>query len=564
MLIGKNKFKMYKKALCLIFAFLLSIDSLAAVVSDNDGSAFITKAEFEALKNGFEEQIKQYNRSIDNKIDGAIASYLSGLKISTQPENLYEKVVAAIGGDLLFVKEVKTTTSTLTSEINIACINRYYVKTNVSPDLDYESWRSYRGSGDERQFSHNLVRVIPNATNYHGSHYAYNFDECYDRTGGWTGWDYQDHDSTHNIDWNYFNKTHNTGGLVVGTTDFSRNDAQRNALAFGSSIWTNTKYNPLVKLKNNNLQNIETDGAGKLYTYQLVNGARVLDEYASSYWPIMRGSASWHSYGDFWAKSLANFRTWHEYDNGMALTTVQTADTGRITNWGSKTWGTSVGEENEGNGYWGTVTYALCKNTDGTDYSVIQWGKGTNVNIYTCSTNEQVVISSSATEFTFDNSTYTHSYYDYNDLTKKEQTNKLPNNKLKYYKPSIIPTSYKLNTFTNSYLSAIAGATVYLGGGMPIIKTTDDEQRIKISFKIVASSGSTSPVKVLISDKQFKDGAFDTGATQYYDNNCTPGTNYDVTIDIEKNNQVIWMNLYDTSTTDNIAVNIDDFDIELK
>ena len=221
-------------------------------------------------------------------------------------------------------------------------------------------------------------------------------------------------------------------------------------------------------------------------------------------------------------------------------------------------------KKNEGNGYWGTVTYALCKNTDGTDYSVIQWGKGTNVNIYTCSTNEQVVISSSATEFTFNNSTYTHSYYDYNDLTKKDQTNKLPNNKLKYYKPSIIPTSYKLNTFTNSYLSAIAGATVYLGGGMPIIKTTDDEQRIKISFKIVASSGSTSPVKVLISDKQFKDGAFDTGATQYYDNNCTPGTNYDVTIDIEKNNQVIWMNLYDTSTTDNIAVNIDDFDIELK
>ena len=70
---------MGKKALCLIFAFLLSINSFAAVVSDNDGAAFITKAEFEALKTDFNDQIENYNASIDNKIDGAIASYLAGL-----------------------------------------------------------------------------------------------------------------------------------------------------------------------------------------------------------------------------------------------------------------------------------------------------------------------------------------------------------------------------------------------------------------------------------------------------------------------------------------------------
>ena len=33
---------MLKKALCLIFALILSIESFAAVVSDNDGSAFVT------------------------------------------------------------------------------------------------------------------------------------------------------------------------------------------------------------------------------------------------------------------------------------------------------------------------------------------------------------------------------------------------------------------------------------------------------------------------------------------------------------------------------------------
>ena len=85
--------KVGRKALCLIFAFLFSIESFAAVVSDNDGAAFVTKAEFEALKENFNNQIEQYNSSIDNKIDGAIASYLAarvGVKI--QLDNLLEDV----------------------------------------------------------------------------------------------------------------------------------------------------------------------------------------------------------------------------------------------------------------------------------------------------------------------------------------------------------------------------------------------------------------------------------------------------------------------------------------
>ena len=82
MLIGKNKRKVGKKALCLIFAFLLSINSFAAVVSDNDGAAFVTKAEFEALKKDFADQIENYERSLDEKVDGAIAAYLAGIRLS--------------------------------------------------------------------------------------------------------------------------------------------------------------------------------------------------------------------------------------------------------------------------------------------------------------------------------------------------------------------------------------------------------------------------------------------------------------------------------------------------
>ena len=66
---------------CLFFVFILNKHISAAVVSDNDGSAFITKAEFDSLKNEFQSQLNQYNTQIDSKIDMAIAAYLSGVTV---------------------------------------------------------------------------------------------------------------------------------------------------------------------------------------------------------------------------------------------------------------------------------------------------------------------------------------------------------------------------------------------------------------------------------------------------------------------------------------------------
>ena len=74
--------RIVKKLLALFLVVLMSINTLGAVVSDNDGSAFITKAEFDSLKNDFQSQIDQYNTSIDSKIDGAIASYLAGINVA--------------------------------------------------------------------------------------------------------------------------------------------------------------------------------------------------------------------------------------------------------------------------------------------------------------------------------------------------------------------------------------------------------------------------------------------------------------------------------------------------
>ena len=76
--------KLTKRLTIFILIFILCINNFAAVVSDNDGSAFVTKSEFDALKNSFASQIENYNNSIEQKIDGAIAAYLAGLRVSTR------------------------------------------------------------------------------------------------------------------------------------------------------------------------------------------------------------------------------------------------------------------------------------------------------------------------------------------------------------------------------------------------------------------------------------------------------------------------------------------------
>ena len=73
---------MLKRLVALFLVVLMSIDGFAAIVSDSDGSSFVTKAEFEQLKSTFSRQINQYNESIDRKIDGSLAFYLDGIKLA--------------------------------------------------------------------------------------------------------------------------------------------------------------------------------------------------------------------------------------------------------------------------------------------------------------------------------------------------------------------------------------------------------------------------------------------------------------------------------------------------
>ena len=100
----KRSTRYIKKALVTFLVVLMSINTFAAVVGDNDGAAFITKAEFDSLKNDFQSQLDRYNSSIDNKIDGAIASYLAGVGIAQKREL---KPLVTNYSDMLWLNDFK-------------------------------------------------------------------------------------------------------------------------------------------------------------------------------------------------------------------------------------------------------------------------------------------------------------------------------------------------------------------------------------------------------------------------------------------------------------------------
>ena len=130
----------------------------AAIVSDNDGSAFVTKKEFEALKEDFADQIAQYNISIDEKIDGAIASYLAGIKLNkkTTGINYFENM----------------------SDVRFYTISKDLTTSNIENDV-YMSWlvRGFGSLGGWMCTEHNVVDKY-----VYGS-WFYNSDGTHNRSG---------------------------------------------------------------------------------------------------------------------------------------------------------------------------------------------------------------------------------------------------------------------------------------------------------------------------------------------------------------------------------------------
>ena len=137
------RMKIIKKLLCMFVIIVLCLNSFAAVVSDNDGNAFITKEEFDNLKNDFNKQIEQYNESIDSKIDSAIASYLAGTMLST-----------VLGLDNLILEDKYFIKTATTMECSWNAGYKWKIKMNygVQARTDYTTygmcWWEWRTNAD--------------------------------------------------------------------------------------------------------------------------------------------------------------------------------------------------------------------------------------------------------------------------------------------------------------------------------------------------------------------------------------------------------------------------------
>ena len=147
-------YRLMKRFVALAVVLLLSIENIAAVVGDNDGAAFITKAEFESLKNDFQTQINRYNTSLDSKIDGSIASYIAGIKIekTSMIDNLLYKLNSA-------------NTLSFAYPTYDASANRAYVSVSGGLSLykypyDLNGWRTFVVETNENHYETGTSNLI--------------------------------------------------------------------------------------------------------------------------------------------------------------------------------------------------------------------------------------------------------------------------------------------------------------------------------------------------------------------------------------------------------------------
>ena len=496
-----------------IVSTILISNVFSAVVSDNDGSAFITKAEYDSLKNNFQSQIDSFNTSIDSKIDTAISSYLAGINISKDSDDYYKMVYDAFGRiNPIFINQVKSTQITNKPEVNLNISNRYFVKSNILPDTDYEIWTTsaevFPDSGNQPMLRG--TRIVPNAAHYSGNSLYYNFCE--------------------------------TGDMNLQLSTFMMGQWAWNTPSYtcGGSIWTNTTYNPEQKYKGITVTTETATGEGKAYVvHNTAAGNVIIREYASSIWPLCNGNVTFHQYANYYAKNYTDWVTYHRSNNGMPITAAQTIDMPTYTDWGTVTKGTSVSDESTSSSCWGDVSIRLYKVTDGVDYGIRLWGKtydGGDITI-DCIRND-VLPNCNSTSITLSSSTY-ESYY-YNDtLQKTVQTNNLPQNKVNYGKPSVNVSSIRLADISNDTLTSLMGSTVYMGEGVPLIRCHDDEVKIKCKIKVGTNNATHNKVNVLISDDRLVQGYVKPGCNTIYSAELTAGTEYEFEID-GKNDKMYW------------------------
>ena len=522
MLIGKNKRKVGKKALCLIFAFLLSINSFAAVVSDNDGSAFITKAEFDSLKNNFQNTLDSYNSQIDSKIDSAIASYLAGIKVDHAPENLIDRYVSTTGIKQTWLYELPGIgTSTTTNDITQTVYCELAVKKVNNLSVKISKWE---GTQDE--------------VSYWWSCVAFSSGTAWNDHYGW---------------YDYF--ACNASARVLLLTDCLKGEFSPYYYGTDRRKLSLATYGTYPQ--NTTLITKPSTGSGSGWLWQnFGNGKLVLKYYCNQLYPSFNVIWKLHYYKYFPATS----QDYYLQDTGLTITDIVIPENDPIESlWGATA---SVGSQASSSTDTTLHNYAqlsssLVKTSNGNNYLEAVWGVDANTLIYG---NDEDMIPELNTSYTELEVSTDTKYQNECWLREGKSTfeTSYPSKKQKVKLRNFVLQYVPLYNFCNNTLSNIASELVYVGNGSPCYNCPDNDMKTRGKIKLTTTSG-TCNCNVKISDKPFNNGNIGDGGTSILSINIPTGT--ETTFEMVNKNKGNYY-IYISNLTNTNPITIDKFEIK--
>ena len=528
----KKSTKFIEKALALFLVVLMSINSFGAVVSDNDGAAFITKAEFDSLKNTFQAQLDEYNTSIDSKIDIAIASYLSGLTTSQQPALLMDNVNAVIGGVCWFKNNFPGT--------GLAA-NTTNLNWKLTRDYQYRYWGGVTWSGKIHYYRSGTTEA-PKYNCIAGTQLCWSGDDVNNRII----FSETTYDITDNI---------NMTSLDIGDTWTQW---------WGRSTGAYFEFPEITTIVSGS-----TPGTGSAWISELKpNGARILKEYCTSIFPrqtVNLHAKSWGQRGGTYNQD--NFVAWYVTPGGLGYTTVMaTLALPRLESWtvrmkddAADTIGTETDTERNtligGNAYkqWYELRQDLSKQTDGKDYSIYMWGRNADSSLYWLDSKILPEVATATRTQNADASKSSFYALRFPPSGPVLSENPLSGQAFSYYPISISPKRNNANDFVNIYLSNYFNEDIYIDNGIPFLKTVQDNQKIRLKIKFKTSAGS-GVVHFKISDDKFENNSFRSGSKIRIDRAVAAGS--ENTIDIDTGDKgYLWLTCY--AETNNVDAAVD-------
>ena len=517
----KKSTKLIKRFSVLFLIVLMSIESFAAVVSDNDGAAFITKAEFDSMRIDFQKQMNDFNSTLGDKIDLAVSSYLDGIKISGDVVNLYDHYIKTNNRKPIFYNKLPGTgsnTNTPNVVINVTREQAYQLYSNLNYNQSH--WFGYQ----KQQYD-------STAGLYFGD---------IDWSGSYSSWTmlWQRKQFVHNVSESDKTYSERTGGTMStyksSPTGISSTYTKKSVTSFGS--------------------NTASTGAGSGWISQVLNGENTLKFYDSKLYIDIKFDVWAHRYKNFASLTASYYTTNAGKSDNQSLEQAITKPAAL----GTYAVGTKYTGTSDQNGI--RVDYGYNKfeqRTDITNFIPVIFATSTTNSIYYIDETEAPTFDASTSDYTTSNLTYSDVYYD--GAGGHLQTNNLGTVKLTYYKAKYQMNQKAINKFHIPSVSALLNNTkVYHGEGFPIFRVDKagvDKTRLSIVFK--SSSGN---INYKISKGKLSNNAFTNVNNKIAEGTATSGSTVTINqINNLKANDVIYVNCYSatngqTATIDSVTV----------